>query len=157
MTEGKGTFPMLEYSPGELLCDSFSISALLVRAGNKEQLLGMDHEEQKHQIEWMKFIMSDLLPIIQQLRLLAFGHEETTRNKYEQIYEMYKKTADVFQIHLKTKRMFMVGANLTICDIFLCLALTEMYQCIMDPHFRGKIPNVNKLFKHVTSELPEYK
>ena len=36
MTEGKGTFPMLEYSPGELLCDSFSISAMLVRASNKE-------------------------------------------------------------------------------------------------------------------------
>ena len=52
--------------------------------------------------------------------------------------------------------MFLVGANLTIVDIFLSLALTEMYQCIMDPLFRGKIPNVNKLFKYVTSELPEY-
>lgn len=70
---------------------------------------------------------------------------------------MYKKTADVFQIHLKTKRMFLVGANMTICDLFLSLALTEMYQCIMDPHFRGKIPNVNKLIKYVTSEVPEYK
>lgn len=36
MTEGKGTFPMIEYSPGELLCDSFSISAMLVRASGKE-------------------------------------------------------------------------------------------------------------------------
>lgn len=60
------------------------------------------------------------------------------------------KNMEVFQIHLKTKRMFMVGASLTISDIYFVLMTKDMYQCIMDPNSRGRIPNVNKLFKYVT-------
>ena len=39
---------------------------------------------------------------------------------------------------------------MTISDLFFVLMTKEMYQCVMDPNSRGRIPNVNKLFKYVT-------
>jgi hypothetical protein len=51
MTSGiKGTFPMLEFEPGTLMCDSLAIVALLVRTSAKinkdESLLGSTLKEQ---------------------------------------------------------------------------------------------------------------
>lgn len=97
-------------------------------------------------------------PIIQSLKIMVFGdYAKATQEEYDTIYNNFEQNMKVYQEHLKTKRMYMVGASLTISDIFLVLMLTEMYQCIMNPLFRGQIPNINKLFKHVTLEVPEFR
>ena len=40
VAEINGTFPMLEFEPGTLMCDSLAIAALLIRSSGKEDLLG---------------------------------------------------------------------------------------------------------------------
>lgn len=40
-----GTFPMLEFEQGTLMCDSLAIAAFLIRATGDESLLGSDLEE----------------------------------------------------------------------------------------------------------------
>jgi len=84
--------------------------------------------------------------------MATFGQYRASREEYAIILADYNKNIKVFQAHLKTKRMFIVGASLTVSDIFLVLTQMEMYQCIMDPQFRRYIPNVTKLFKYVTME-----
>jgi len=155
MTSGiKGTFPMLEFEPGALMCDSLAIVALLVRTSAKvnkdESLLGSTLKEQNDQIEWITFMRETCMPKIETLKMMVFGQHYTTKQEFDILYDEFMKNMEVFQIHLKTKRMFMVGASLTISDIYFVLMTKDMYQCIMDPNSRGRIPNVNKLFKYVT-------
>ena len=90
------------------------------------------------------------MPKIETLKMMVFGQHPTSKEEFESLYDEFMKNMEVFQIHLKTKRMFMVGASLTISDIFFVLMTKDMYQCMMDPKSRGRIPNVNKLFKFVT-------
>lgn len=40
-----GTFPMLEFEPGALMCDSLAIAALLIRSSGNEALLGSNLQE----------------------------------------------------------------------------------------------------------------
>ena len=43
--EINGTFPMLEFEQGTLMCDSLAIAAYLIRGTANEHLLGADMEE----------------------------------------------------------------------------------------------------------------
>ena len=129
----KGSFPMLEFEPGTLMCDSLPIAALLIRSSGNESLLGSNLQEQNDQIEWMRFIRETCFPQIKSLKMMTFGQYTPTEGEYLSIYSEYQKSMEVFQAHLKTKRMYMVGGNMTISDIFFVLSQIEMYQCIMDP------------------------
>ena len=59
-----GTFPMLEFEPGTLMCDSLAIAAFLARGTESESLLGADIEEQNQQLEWMGFLREKTFPIV---------------------------------------------------------------------------------------------
>ena len=87
----QGSFPMLEFEPGSLMCDSLAIVALLVRSSGSEQLLGSNLQEQNDQIEWMRYIRETCYPCIQSLKLMAFGNYNPTQEEYWAIMEDYKK------------------------------------------------------------------
>ena len=53
---------------------------------------------------------------------MTFGQYIPTEAEYLSIYTEYQKSMEVFQAHLKTKRMYMVGGNMTISDIFFVLS-----------------------------------
>lgn len=139
------------------MCDSLAIATYLIRGTANEQLLGSDIEEQNQQLEWINFLREKTMPIVHCLKMLTFGHYKMAKDEYDIVLRDYNKNIKVFQAHLKTKRLYMVGANLTITDIFLTLTQIEMYQCIMDPKDRRYIPNVTKLFKHVTQDCEAFK
>ena len=78
MTAGiSGTFPMLEFEPGALMCDPLAIVALLVRTSAKinkdESLLGSTMKEQNDQIEWITFMKETCLPKIEALKMMVYG------------------------------------------------------------------------------------
>ena len=69
----QGTFPMLEFEPGALMCDSLAIAALLIRSSGNESLLGSNLEEQNDQIEWMRYIRETCYPKVVSLKMMTFG------------------------------------------------------------------------------------
>ena len=75
--EINGTFPMLEFEPGALMCDSLAIVALIVRTSAKinkdESLLGSSLKEQNDQIEWITFMKNNVLPKIEALKMMVYG------------------------------------------------------------------------------------
>lgn len=59
---------------------------------------------------------------------MVYGdYPNATESEYLAIYQDFEENMKVYQEHLKTKRMYMVGATLTISDIFLALMLADMY------------------------------
>ena len=49
----------------------------------------------------------------------------------------------------------MVGDQLTIVDVYLCLSLVEMQQGVMDPNLKNSLNFLNKSFA-ATSQLTEF-
>jgi glutathione S-transferase len=95
-----GTFPMLEFEPGALMCDSLAIVALLVRTsakGNKdESLLGSTLKEQNDQIEWINFMKETVNPKIEALKMMVYGQYLGTKVEFEKIYDDFMKNMEVF-------------------------------------------------------------
>ena len=50
----------------------------------------------------------------------------------------------------------MVGKDLTLADLYLCLSQVEMQQGLMDSNLKNSLQFLNQAFKTV-SELPEFK
>lgn len=67
---------------------------------------------------------------------------------------LYKENIKVLNNSLKNK-LFVVGDELTIVDVYLCLSLVEMQQGVMDPNLKNSLNFLNKAFA-ATSSLPAF-
>ena len=139
-----------------LLSDSAAIANFIVRKSGKTQLLGADQFEQAQTNQWMQFLRQETTPLVKAIQWYTFGHAECTAEEYNYVYSLYKENIKILNNHVKTTK-FMVGSSLTISDIYLVLTQVEMQQCLMDTNFKNSLQFINNIFKHVTTEVSEFK
>ena len=67
-----GTYPILEVE-NTLISDSHSIASYICRSSGNESLLGSNDFEQAEVEQWMDFLRSETVPIVNAIRWYTFG------------------------------------------------------------------------------------
>jgi len=95
----------------------------------------------------MQFLKEDTTPLVNSLMWYTFGHVECpSSDLYTQIYKKYIDNVKIINKALNGKK-YLVGQELTICDIYLTLTQVEMMQCLMDSKDKNSFNFLNVAFK----------
>ena len=68
-----GAYPILEIDENTLFSDSHVIAAYLCRSSGNENLLGATIFEQAEVEQWMEFVRTETVPIVNALKWYTFG------------------------------------------------------------------------------------
>ena len=74
-----GSFPMLQIDDNTSLCDSHAILSYLL---DKSSLAGKSDFEKAQVDQWMDFIRADLMPLVQAIQWMTFGHRDCSTQQY---------------------------------------------------------------------------
>ena len=148
-------FPMLEIKAGQLLCDTQSIALFIIQSSGKTSLLGKNLQEQGEVEQWMQYLKQEIVPLSKSLQYFSFGQMPCESvEEFNGMQSLYKENIKVINNQLKNK-LFLVGDQLTIADVYLCLSLVEMQQGVMDPNLKNSLNFLNKSFA-ATAQLPAF-
>ena len=100
----------------------------------------------------MHFLRTETVPLAKALQYYSFGqvHCESAE-EFNGMQNLFKANIKVINLNLKGKQ-YMVGSQLTIVDVYLCLTQVEMQQCVMDSNLKNSLNFLNELFKNVTKQ-----
>ena len=100
----------------------------------------------------MHFLRTETMPLAKALQYYSFGqvHCESAE-EFNGMQNLFKANIKAINLNLKGKQ-YMVGSQLTMVDIYLCLTQVEMQQCVMDSNLKNSLNFLNELFKNVTKQ-----
>ena len=98
----------------------------------------------------MHFLRTETVPLAKALQYYSFGqvHCESAE-EFNGMQDLFKANIKAINLNLKGKQ-YMVGSQLTVVDVYLCLTQVEMQQCVMDANLKNSLNFLNELFKNVT-------
>ena len=100
----------------------------------------------------MQFLKQDTVPLAKSLQYYSFGQVPCqSAEEFNGMQTLFKENIKIINNHLKG-RTNMVGQQLTIVDVYLCLSQVELQQCVMDPNLKNSLNNLNGVFKTVTAD-----
>ena len=73
----------------------------------------------------MDFLRTETTPLVKALQWYTFGHVQCTPDEFNLVSEEFKQNMKLINKALSGKN-YLVGSDLTICDIFFCLTQVEM-------------------------------
>jgi len=137
--------PVLD-TPDGSIWESHAIARYVARLRPDQHLLGHSFYEQGLVDQWIDFSTTELEPARALWLYPILGYMEFN----QQAYQAAKKDT-VAALRLLNKHLlshtYLVGNQVTLADIVVCVALVDMYQKVFAPKFISNYGNVNRWFK----------
>ena len=106
------------------MCDSSAIAQIIVKKGNGK-LLGADDVSHAQVEQWLIYLRTETLPLVNTIKMFTFGHAPCDVDLYERVEKDFKENIKTINSHLN-KTKFLVGYELTLADIYFALTQVEM-------------------------------
>jgi len=148
-----GKVPVLE-TPHGCIFESGAIARYVARLRSDANLLGACNMDQARVDQWVDFCSNEVEPSRSILIYPIFGYLAYNEKAAQEAKKELSTSLSVLNTHLLT-HTFMVGNAVTLADIVLVSALTDVFRLVFGPKFVNQYPNVLRWY-HTCVNQPEF-
>jgi elongation factor 1-gamma len=145
--------PVLD-TPDGPIWESHAIARYVARLRPDKHLLGHSFYEQGLVDQWIDFSTTELEPARALWLYPILGYMEFNQQAYQAAKKDAGSALRVLNAHL-LKHTYLVGNQITLADICICVSLVEMYQKVFAPGFIRNFSNVTRWFNTCINQ-PEF-
>lgn len=136
-----------------LHCKKFPIKRyMLIAVVTKQkhtQLLGSSERDYMEVIRWMSFVNSEVQPHLANWFKPLVGRRQYIAEDVQAARGKTNRAVSIIEDSLQNT--YLIGANLTLADLFAASSLSRGFQYVFDAEWQQAYPEVTKWFKHIVS------
>ncbi|WVQ94239.1 hypothetical protein IAU59_001317 [Kwoniella sp. CBS 9459] len=136
-----GFLPILELEDGTVLRESGAIAEYVAELGPNSTLIPSDPKQKAEVHAWQCTADQELFIPGSFLNGMLSGKYPYTKPAFQTIQDKITSRLTVID-NILVKKTFLVGERITLADIFIATALTNLFTSNYDALLRAKIPNV---------------
>ncbi|WVQ64375.1 uncharacterized protein L199_002538 [Kwoniella botswanensis] len=141
-----GFLPILELEDGTVLRESGAIAEYLAELGANSTLLPSDPKQKVEVHEWQCTADQELLIPGSLANRQLKGDLPYNKPNFDGIVKKINERLSVVDNILASKT-WLVGERITLADVFVVSALSQLFATVIDGEARAKIPNVIRYFE----------
>ncbi|RDW68476.1 elongation factor 1-gamma [Coleophoma crateriformis] len=147
-----GKVPAIKRPDGYEVYECIPVSVYLAKQDPNTKLLGTSLEEEATILQWASFANSELLPPIMAWINPVIGKAPSSPEILAKAAQYSEGMVSVVERALSDGRKFLVGAELTIADLFVLAALARGYQFVFTKSWAVTHPKIHDYYMRLRSD-----